>query len=143
MPRSSWRPASLPEYGLGLLILGRMVPSAQVSNWSSKFGVSIRPTHVDETYESLSRTAAALWSKQDRRAIFPDVYGVITRYVRDSLRGLRSPEFFEPSWLSRLTGFFAERYFDALVLDMDNRPPVSTAWRVSFERADSGATFPI
>lgn len=117
--------------------------AARGSDWSAKFGVSFRPTHVDETYESLSKTAAALWAKGDRRAIFPDVYGVITRYVGDCLRGERWPAFLEPQWLSRLTGFFAERYFDALSIDLDRREPVSTAWRISFERADSGATFPI
>lgn len=124
----------------------KLVPRVKTSAstaWRDTHRIAFRPEHAEETYEALAGSASVFRASDDRRAIFPDMYGVITRNVRDALLGLRAPDFHEKAWLSRLTGFFAERYFDALSLRMDGQPAVSGAWHVAFDRAADRSVYPL
>src|SRR5687768_17014880 len=66
-------------------------------------GINLTPITIDEALEALETVAARLRAKNDPRAVFPDVYGVITRRVKEAIEG-RGPAFLEPQWISRLAG---------------------------------------
>jgi hypothetical protein len=98
-------------------------------------GVTLAPTSVDEALEALELVASRLRDRNDARAVFPDVYAVITRKVKEAIEG-RGPAFLEPQWISRLAGFFCEYYLAALAASLDGRATASAAWDVAFEQCD-------
>src|SRR5262245_58674849 len=92
-------------------------------------GIETAPTSAEAAYLALTEVSARLRLQNDPRAVFADVYAVITRRVADCIRRPESGvQFLEPAWISRLAGFFAERYFIALADDLAGAVPESDAW---------------
>lgn len=104
-------------------------------------GVDVAPTNIFEALHALETVAPRLHEQGDARAVFPEVYAVITRRVKEAVEG-RGPAFLEPQWISRLAGFFCEYYLKALKASFDGRPTGSDAWDIAFEHADAGEAPP-
>lgn len=93
-------------------------------------GVATRPANVHEALISLQTVSERMRAADDLRGVFPDVYGVITRRVVEALEdGL----FWEPAWIEKLAGRFAELYFDALIPALDDRPCDTMAWQLALK----------
>lgn len=105
--------------------------------------IQLRPQHIDEALVALETVAARLRTQDDPRAIFPDMYAVITRNVAQIINDPQATFFQEPQWISRLSGRFCEIYLEALLADMQGQPLTSTAWRNTFQYAELGATWPV
>jgi hypothetical protein len=106
-------------------------------------GIDLHPRDVDSALEGLDTVVRRLAARNDSRAVFPDVYGVITRNVAREVRLGREGLFQEPAWISRLAGRFAERYFETLAWSLKGQPQDCTAWAVAYRAADGGATIPL
>lgn len=91
-------------------------------------GLPPAPTSVAEAYECLATVSARLRRHGDPRAVFPDVYAVITRRVRDAVEGTAPSPFIEPQFISRLAGRFCELYLAALRRSLDGARDPSAAW---------------
>lgn len=104
-------------------------------------GIDTRPKEVDAALTSLDTIATRLRMAGDARAVFPEVYAVITRNVASVIR--QGGVFLEPAWIARLAGRFAERYFEALTLSLTGSRVGSTAWRVAFDAGRAGARLPV
>jgi hypothetical protein len=101
-----------------------------------------RPADAYEALRSLDKVTARLREKGDARAVFLDVYAVITRKVVLAFESHDAGGFLDPAWMSRLTGRFAEEALLA-VLDSLRREPIrSAAWRFATHYASSGVTLP-
>lgn len=94
-------------------------------------GVPRAPTTAAEALEALATVSRRLRAESDPRAIFPDVYAVITRRVRDALEREEDPLFTEPRFISRLAGRFCEMYLAALQRSLDAEPERIGAWRAA------------
>ncbi len=105
--------------------------------------VNLSPENVSEALVSLEAVAARFYAIRDRRAVFPDVYGIITRNVKLAIQDRSSILFLEPAWLSRMAGRFCEKYMRALLRTMEGAWVESSAWRYAFHYAQSGATLPV
>jgi hypothetical protein len=101
-------------------------------------GVTMAPANVVEALAALETVAARLRERNDPRAVFPDVYAVITRRVRDAI--VHGQRFLEPAWISRLAGIFCEHYLNALAASLDGRACEADAWNVAFECSGARGT---
>lgn len=104
-------------------------------------GVELRPPDVDAALVSLTTVATRLRALRDPRAVFADVYAVITRDVAAALRV--GGTFLEPGWIATLAGRFAERYFDALAPALVGAAPAADAWRIAFAAGERGRCVPV
>jgi hypothetical protein len=105
-------------------------------------GVELHPRNVDEALRSLNTVVDRLAARQDARAVFPDVYAIVTRHVAEEVR--RQQGFFqEPEWISRLAGRFAERYLETLAWSLEGQGQDCTAWELAHGYAEQGLTFPL
>jgi len=95
--------------------------------------VNLQPRDIDEALEALEEAASQLRARDDPRAVFPDVYALITRRVRAAIEGREGPTFAEPTWMSCLAGRFAEYYFETLMPSLREQPPAVTAWRIAHD----------
>jgi hypothetical protein len=105
-------------------------------------GVELHPRDVEEALRSLDTVVNRLAARKDARAVFPDVYAIITRNVAYEVhrhQGL----FQEPRWISRLAGRFAERYLETLAWSLEGQAQDCKAWEVSYGYAELGLTFPL
>lgn len=102
--------------------------------------ICLAPKDVFSALKSLQQVASRLRERQDARAVFPDVYGIITRRVSEAIE--QGSLFLEPGWIARLAGLFAERYFESLVASIDGTLQTSTAWRLAYACAEQGFTLP-
>jgi hypothetical protein len=105
-------------------------------------GVSLHPRNVEEALHSLETVVARLAARRDARAVFPDVYAIITRNVAQEIyrhEGL----FLEPRWISRLAGRFAERYLETLAWSLEGTDQDCKAWELAHDFAEQGLTFPL
>jgi hypothetical protein len=105
--------------------------------------VNLHPRDIHEALESLETTVAQLRARGDARAVFPNVYAVITRRVREAIAGREGPAFAEPSWMSRLAGRFAEYYLETLVSSLREESPAATAWQIAHEVSARRVTAPV
>lgn len=105
-------------------------------------GISVAPTSASEAFEILTTVSARLRAHGDFRAVFPDVYAVVTRRVRDSLQGQAKRLFIEPSFISRLAGRFCELYLAALRHSLEDEPQRCTAWGIADREASSPSLYP-
>lgn len=101
-------------------------------------GVNMNPETVSEALNSLELVTARLYERGDARAVFPDVYAVITRRVKATIEGSRGPGFLEPSWISNLAGLFCQYYLRALSASLAASPQASAAWTIAFQSGDAG-----
>ncbi|MFN7143437.1 MAG: DUF5995 family protein, partial [Myxococcota bacterium] len=104
-------------------------------------GVDRRPADAPAALAALEAVAERFHARGDARAVFPDVYAVVTRNITAAVADGRT--FLEPAWLTRVAGDFAARYFDALVPALLGQVPTSRAWHVAFARARSGPPLPV
>ncbi|MFL5354850.1 DUF5995 family protein [Archangium sp.] len=105
-------------------------------------GVELRPQDVVAAMGALDTIVERLHAWRDARAVFPDVYGVITRNVAKEVLG-RTGFFQEPEWISRLAGRFAERYFETLDWSLRGSAQDCRAWELAYTYADRGLTLPL
>lgn len=100
------------------------------------------PTDAEEALEGLEKILGRLNARNDSRAIFLDIYAVVTRRVVDLLNRPDAGGFLEPQWLSNLTGRFAEEALIAVRDSLMNRPLPSAAWRFATHYPAQGITQP-
>jgi hypothetical protein len=104
-------------------------------------GVELRPKDVVAALGSLETVVGRLHARRDARAVFPDVYAVITHNVASEVLG-RTGFFQEPEWISRLAGRFAERYLETLSWSLQRTAQDCRAWELAYAYADRGLTLP-
>lgn len=107
------------------------------------FGINLNPSDVFSALPSLTQVSLRLRKKRDARAVFPDVYAVITRRVEEEVNKGTDSMFLEPAWIARLAGLFAVRYFESLTASLEGATQPSTAWRLAYEYAAQGLTLPV
>lgn len=101
--------------------------------------INLAPAGIAEALKALETVAARLRDENDPRAVFPDVYAVITRRVKEAIEG-RGPAFLEPQWISRLAGYFCQYYLEALKASLEGRSTDVEAWDIAFDEcARAGA----
>jgi len=105
-------------------------------------GVQLHPRNVGEALKSLELVTERLRAKADPRAVFPDVYGIITRTVARELEA-NTGFFLEPEWLSRLAGRFCERYLETLSWSQRGTQQDCRAWGLSYSLESQRLTFPL
>jgi hypothetical protein len=105
--------------------------------------INRHPQTVDEALVVLETVSARFRAQNDPRAVFPDMYAVITRNVAKIVNDPQSSFFYEPQWISRLSGRFCEIYFETLLASMQGLPVPSVAWLRSFEYGRLGVTWPV
>lgn len=105
-------------------------------------GVQRHPKNVEQALESLEQVTERLRARGDARAVFPDVYGIITRNVAREIQG-RTGFFQEPEWISRLAGRFAERYLETLTWSERGGEQDCRAWALAYALERGGLTFPL
>lgn len=91
-----------------------------------------RPTSAPEALAALDAVTRALLARGDRRAAFPDIYGIITRRVAETVALGEAGLFMEPRWISRLAGRFCERYLATLRWSLTGTPQDTGAWSVAY-----------
>ncbi|XXY46906.1 DUF5995 family protein [Sorangium sp. So ce269] len=115
-------------------------PAASTARHAVLEGVTMKPVNVAEALVALETVAARLREKNDPRAVFPDVYAVITRRVKEAVVDGRDDRFLEPAWISRLAGIFCEYYLKALEASLDGRSTGVEAWDVAFQCNSASGT---
>jgi Family of unknown function (DUF5995) len=105
-------------------------------------GIQLHPKNVEQALDSLQQVAERLRARGDSRAVFPDVYGIITRIVAREVQG-RTGFFQEPEWISRLAGRFAERYLETLAWSEWGGAQDCWAWHLAYSHERGGLTFPL
>lgn len=97
-------------------------------------GVPLKPSDVVEALAALETVAARLRERNDPRAVFPEVYAIITRRVKEAVVDGRDRRFLEPAWIARLAGIFCEYYLEALAASLEGRRTTDIeAWDVAFQ----------
>jgi len=92
----------------------------------------IFPQNIKEAYSGLRFIVDELNIRNDFRAVFPDIYSIITGKV------IECDKFLEPEWIARLAGNFCIRYFQTLHWSEIQYTQDCRAW----EKAYSKTTFP-
>ncbi|MFB9877537.1 DUF5995 family protein [Planobispora siamensis] len=87
------------------------------------------PASPEEALTALREVSDTLRRQGDARAIFPDVYAVITEGVVD---GMATGLFRHPEFISRLAGKFAARYLETLSWSLSGAPQDCAAWSVAY-----------
>jgi hypothetical protein len=105
-------------------------------------GIQMHPRNVGEALKSLETVTERLRAKGDPRAVFPDVYAIITRIVAREIEG-NTGFFQEPEWISRLAGRFSERYLETLAWSQRCGLQDCRAWGLSYGLESLGLTFPL
>lgn len=105
-------------------------------------GIEMYPRNVEQALESLAKVTERLRARGDARAVFPDVYAIITRNVAREIQE-RTGFFQEPEWISRLAGRFAERYLETLAWSEWGGAQDCRAWELAYAFESGGLTFPL
>jgi hypothetical protein len=104
-------------------------------------GLERCPTDLTSAAHGLRTVADRLFERGDPRAAFPDIYGIITDRV--ALEASKPDGiFWEPRWISRLSGRFCERYLDTLQWSLAERDQDCAAWRIAYRYAAAASTVP-
>lgn len=101
-----------------------------------------RPNDAPGALRALELLSRRLRARRDRRAVFIDVYIVITRRVVGIMSADDRAGFLDPPWLSELTGRFAEEALVAALASLQGRPVRSAAWRFANHYAANRLTLP-
>jgi hypothetical protein len=95
------------------------------------------PDTIDDAIRCMKDTLEVFRATNDRRAIFLDVYLMMTKAVQEAVMGCGdfagTPVFMDAEWIRRLSGKFATRYFRSL--DLGARPG-NAAWRIAHKEAE-------
>ncbi|MBN8228147.1 hypothetical protein JYK02_11570 [Corallococcus macrosporus] len=100
------------------------------------------PVNAEEALEGLEKILGRLNARNDSRAIFLDIYAIVTRKVVHLLSRPDAGGFMEPEWLSHLTGRFAEEALIAVRDSLKNLPLPTAAWRFATHYPAQGLTQP-
>ena len=94
---------------------------------------------LDDVVTELSALEQRFLEREDRRAIFATLYGVVSAEMRERVaRGA----FLDPAWVHRYAVTFANLYRDALdAYDEARTSQVPRAWRLCFDAAAAGTGF--
>ncbi|RKH02636.1 DUF5995 family protein [Corallococcus carmarthensis] len=87
------------------------------------------PVDAEEALEGLEKILGRLNARNDSRAIFLDIYAIVTRRVVQLLKRPDAGGLLEPEWLDHLTGRFAEEALIAVRDSLKNLPLPTAAWR--------------
>lgn len=101
--------------------------SEQSPSWINE--VPWHASNAGEALLALEQVLERLKASGDSRAVFLDIYAIVTRRVVNLLHGPGDSGFLEPDWLSHLTGRFAEEALLAVRDSLLRRPLRSAAWR--------------
>lgn len=101
-----------------------------------------RPRSAVEAQRSLEIVTGRLRGAGDARAIFLDIYLVVTRRVVVALDSLDRGGFLHPSWLSQLTGRFAEDALLATLASLRGESVRSSAWNYASTYSAAGIVVP-
>lgn len=112
-------------------------------HWLDRAGVPLRPSNAEEALRALDVVTDVLLSEGDARAAFPDIYGIITRRVAESVALGERALFHEPRWISRLAGRFCERYLQTLRWSLDRKAQDASAWEIAYAAGDHRGTLPL
>jgi hypothetical protein len=104
--------------------------------------VDWQPKDAEEALKTLEKVTSRLHEHSDARAVFLDVYLVVTRRVVQILKADDADGFLEPAWLSHLTGLFAEEALLAVLASLRGEPMKNAAWRFATHYAAHGITRP-
>ncbi|GAA0270520.1 DUF5995 family protein [Streptomyces polychromogenes] len=104
--------------------------------------INWRPRTAPEALEALELLTERLREAGDDRAVFLDVYVVITRRVVEVLLTEDHDGFLEPGWLSEVTGLFAEEALIATRNSLHGTPVTATSWRLATCYAAHGPAAP-
>ncbi|MFJ3881612.1 DUF5995 family protein [Streptomyces sp. NPDC090077] len=97
--------------------------------------INWRPRTAPEALTALELLSSRLRGAGDDRAVFIDVYAVITRRVVDVMQAEDDTGFLDPQWLSELTGLFAEEALIATRCSLLGEPVTSSSWRLATRHA--------
>jgi hypothetical protein len=131
---------------------GTRASSPPSRGWLDRRDALVRPTTAREALRALDEVTERLLEGGDPRAAFPDIYGIITRRVAESVelseRARCTPEaptafFSEPRWISRLAGRFCERYLETLRWSLDGAPQDAGAWDATYASCGVPGTLPL
>jgi len=103
-------------------------------------GGTVHCADIHQALVALQRVAAHLHGRQDARAIFPDIYAVITQTVKEASEG---GYFLEPKFISLLGGCFASQYLTTLESSLTAQPQQAASWKLAYERAAAPDTLPL
>lgn len=120
-----------------------MLEALRSSTRSVLDGVTLAPASVHEAHDALAIVRDRLLAIGDPRAAFPDVYGIITRRVRDSIDGTAPRLFLEPAFISRLAGRFCELYLAALRRSLEGEREAGAAWGCAHREGDARGLLPV
>ncbi len=115
--------------------------------WLTENRIVQHPKTVFEALGALDGVTEKLLAEGDPRAAFPDVYGIITLRVAESVelserqgeRGL----FLAPAWISRLAGHFCERYLETLGWSLSGGSQDASGWDATYAAVHLEGTFPL
>jgi hypothetical protein len=105
-------------------------------------GINTDPQDVHEALASLAAVSERLRAEGDPRAIFPDIYSVITESVAREVWH-DTGFFLEPGFISRLASRFAKRYLETLQRALEGQPQDCSAWALAYAYARVESTLPI
>ena len=91
---------------------------------------------IDDVVNGLGDWEQRFRARQDRRAIFLTLYGVVSAEIRSHVR---RGAFLDPAWTHRYAVAFANLYREALeAYDAGRMAAVPKAWRLCFDAARAG-----
>lgn len=97
----------------------------------------LRPETIEQALEAMEECLQFFHQKDDFRAVFLRAYYIITTNVHNAIKqqhDFDNPIFFEPDWISRLSGRFASLYFASLTtFERDARD--ERAWKLAYTLA--------
>jgi len=105
-------------------------------------GINMDPSDVNEALASLRAVSDRLRAEGDPRAIFPDIYSVITATVAHEIAG-DTGFFQEPAFISRLASRFAKRYLETLSWSLEGQTQDCSAWAFAYSYVHVEGTLPI
>jgi hypothetical protein len=98
---------------------------------------------VVEALAALDTVTETLLARGDQRAVFPDIYGIITRRVSESVALGAAGLFLEPAWISSLAGRFCERYLCTLRWSLRGDTQDTGAWSIAYACCALGDRLPV
>ena len=102
--------------------------------------INCQPADASEALVALETLTERLREHGDARAVFLDVYVVITRKVVELVWAPEGSGFHDPPWLSQLTARFAEEALVAVCQSIRREPIPSAAWRFAAHYAEHAIT---
>ncbi|MBY6307653.1 DUF5995 family protein [Streptomyces clavuligerus] len=104
--------------------------------------INWQPRTALQALAALELLSSRLRESGDQRAVFIDVYAVITRRVVNVMHTEDHAGFLNPQWLSEVTGLFAEEALVATRRSLRGEPVTASSWRFATHYAAHRLTLP-